>query len=397
MGIRILTNVDAINAQRNLGATSNMFSRAVSRLSSGLRITSAADDAAGLSISEKLKAQVLGLSQAMRNSQDGISLVQTAEGALGEVSSLLHRIRELAVQAANGTLSSNDLQAIADEAVVLRDEINRIAQQTEFNGISLLDGGLVTAIAGASEVDVGVQVGTLSGMVFSAVDVGSASGTSQFTLSASGTTLTLRGTLGGTASSQSLTVAAMATGGTQSFNFSQFGVQFTIAGTESDATLLSLNLGNNTSNDLVQTGAGGVLTLQVGANNGQTMSVSIADSQASGIGNGGGNASLDAAVTAFDSDEAGEAANLMQSVDQAITDINNIRAGLGAAQNRLEHTIGNLGVGVENLSASASRIRDADIAAETVDFVKAQILQQAGIAVLAQANSAPQSVLALLS
>ena len=396
MGIRILTNVDAINAQRNLGATSNMFSRAVSRLSSGLRITSAADDAAGLSISEKLKAQVLGLSQAMRNSQDGISLVQTAEGALGEVSSLLHRIRELAVQAANGTLSTNDLQAIADEAVVLRDEINRIAQQTEFNGISLLDGGLVTAIAGASEVDVGVQVGTLSGMVFSAVDVGSASGTSQFTLSASGTTLTLRGTLGGTASSQSLTVAAMATGGTQSFNFSQFGVQFTIAGTQSDATLLTANLGNNTSNDLVQTGAGGSLTLQVGANNGQTMSVSIADAQASGIGNGGGHASLNAAVTAFDASESAEAANLMQSVDQAITDINNIRAGLGTAQNRLEHTIGNLGVGVENLSASASRIRDADIAAETVDFVKAQILQQAGVAVLAQANSAPQSVLSLL-
>ena len=253
MGIRILTNVDAINAQRNLSATSNMFSRAVSRLSSGLRITSAADDAAGLSISEKLKAQVLGLSQAMRNSQDGISLVQTAEGALGEVSSLLHRIRELAVQAANGTLSSNDLQAIADEAVVLRDEINRISQQTEFNGISLLDGGLVTALAGASEVDVGVQVGTLAGMVFSAVDVGSASGTSQFTLSASGTTLTLRGTLGGTASSQSLTVAAMASGSTQAFNFSQFGVEFTIAGTLSDASQLATNLAN-TSNDLVQSG-----------------------------------------------------------------------------------------------------------------------------------------------
>ncbi len=396
MGIRILTNVDAINAQRNLSATSNMFSRAVSRLSSGLRITSAADDAAGLSISEKLKAQVLGLSQAMRNSQDGISLVQTAEGALGEVSSLLHRIRELAVQAANGTLSSNDLQAIADEAVVLRDEINRISQQTEFNGISLLDGGLVTALAGASEVDVGVQVGTLAGMVFSAVDVGSASGTSQFTLSASGTTLTLRGTLGGTASSQSLTVAAMASGSTQAFNFSQFGVEFTIAGTLSDASQLATNLAN-TSNDLVQSGAGGSLTLQVGANNGQTLSVSIADSQASGIGNGGGHASLNAAVTAFDASESAEAANLMQSVDQAITDINSIRAGLGAAQNRLEHTIGNLGVGVENLSASASRIRDADIAAETVDFVKAQILQQAGIAVLAQANSSPQSVLALLS
>ncbi len=397
MGIRILTNVDAINAQRNLGQTSASFSRAVGRLSSGLRITGAADAAAGLSISEKLRAQGRGMSQAIRNAQDGISLVQTAEGALGEVSALLQRIRELALQASNGTLSSNDLQTTADEVVQLRDEINRITQQTEFNGTTLLDGGLVTAIAGASEVDVGVAVGTLSGMVFSAVDVGGAAGTSQFTLSASATSLTLRGTLGGTATSQTLTVAAMAGGGIQSFNYSQFGVKFTIAGTQSDATLLAANLGNNTSNDLIQTGAGGALTLQVGASAGQTMAVTISDAQANAIGSGGGHASLNAAVVAFDAAEAAEASNLVLSVDQAITDISTVRSTLGAAQNRLGHTIANLGVGVENLSASESRIRDADVAKETVDFVKAQILQQAGVAVLAQANSAPQSVLALLS
>ena len=179
MGIRIMTNVNAINAQRNLDQASVTFSRAVARLSSGLRITSAADDAAGLSISEKLRAQSRGMAQAIRNAQDGISLVQTAEGALNEASALLQRIRELALQAANGTLSTTDLQTTADEIVQLRDEINRITQQTEFNGVTLLDGGLVTAIAGASEVDVGVAVGTLSGMVFSAVDVGAAAGTSQ--------------------------------------------------------------------------------------------------------------------------------------------------------------------------------------------------------------------------
>ena len=396
MGIRILTNINSINAQRNLSVSSAMFSKAVARLSSGLRITSAADDAAGLSISEKLRAQGRGLAQAIRNAQDGISLVQTAEGALNEVSSLLQRIRELAVQAKNGTLSTQDLNAVSDEVVQLRDEINRITGQTEFNGVTLLNGSLKTSLDAGTEVKVGAAVGTLAA-VFSAVDVtGSAAG-ARFTLTnPSADTVRMTGTVGSTSVSQDLTANTLSAA-TQTFNFSQFNVKFTVTGTAATGTLLAANLAD-AANDLVLTDAtGGTLTLQVGANSGQTLTVSIGDSQASGIGSAGTYGDLSAVVDDFDGAESAVADTLIDSVDQAITDISSIRSKLGAAQNRLDHAIANLGIGVESLGAAESRIRDADIAKETVDFVKAQILQQAGTAILAQANSAPQSVLALLS
>lgn len=396
MGIRILTNINSINAQRNLSVSSKMFSKAVARLSSGLRITSAADDAAGLSISEKLRAQGRGLAQAIRNAQDGISLVQTAEGALNEVSSLLQRIRELAVQAKNGTLSTQDLNAVSDEVVQLRDEITRITGQTEFNGVTLLNGSLKTSLDASTEIKVGAAVGTLAA-VFSALDVTSANAGARFTLTnPSADTVRMTGTVGGTSVSQDLTANTL-TAATQTFNFSQFNVKFTVSGTAADGTLLAANLAD-AGNDLVLTDAtGGTLTLQVGANSGQTLTVSISDAQASGIGSAGTYGDLSAVVDDFDGAESTVADTLIDSVDQAITDISSIRSKLGAAQNRLDHAINNLGIGVESLGAAESRIRDADIAKETVDFVKAQILQQAGTAILAQANSAPHSVLALLS
>ncbi len=400
MGIRILTNVNAITAQRNLGATSNLFSRAVGRLSSGLRITSAADAAAGLSISEKLRAQSRGLGQAMRNAQDGISLVQTAEGALNEISSLLQRIRELSVQAANGTLSTTDLTAVSDEVVALRDEINRISTQTEFNGVTLLNGSLNTQLnAGTTEVAVGTSIGTLVA-VFSAVDVNKANSGATYTITNPATdTVRLTGTVGGTAVLQDITAAALATGGTQTFNFSQLGVKFTVTGAAATATLLAANLANTANDAVISSGTlGASLTLQVGANAGNTLSVSVGDAQSSGLGTTVGTyTNLNSLVGDFQGNESSLSDELIQMVDGAITDVNGIRSTLGATQNRLGYAIANLGVGIENLSASESRIRDADIASETVDFVKAQILQQAGIAVLAQANASPQSVLALLS
>ncbi|MBM4435979.1 MAG: flagellin [Actinobacteria bacterium] len=396
--MRINTNIDAISAQRALSGTSNLFSKAVARLSSGLRITSAADDAAGLSISEKLRAQSRGLSQAMRNAQDSVSLVQTAEGALNEVSALLQRIRELAVQAKNGTLSSTDLDAVGNEAVALRDEITRIGNQTKFNGASLLTGALRTQLHGANtEVKVGTAVGTLAA-VFSEVDVTKASSGARYTLSnPATTTVRLTGTIGGSSTSQDITASAMATATTQTFNFTTFGVKFTVAGVAAVATLLAANLANS-ANDRIETSGtlGTSLTVQVGSDAGQTMTVSVSDARATAVGATGTYTSLDGVVTAFQSGESSLADTLINSVDQAITDVNNVRAGLGAAQNRLEAALSNIGVGVENLSASESRIRDADIAAETVQFVKAQILQQAGTAILAQANQAPQAVLALL-
>ena len=258
MGVRINTNVEALNAQRNLSMTGLQFGKSVEKLSSGLRINRAADDAAGLAISEKLRAQVRGLNQAARNAQDGISMVQTAEGALNEVHSMLQRIRELAVQYANGTNDGDSQTSISAEVDQLQQAISDIATNTKFNGVALLTGG-------------------------------------------------------------------------------------------------------NT------------ITFQVGADAGQTLDVTF------------GNVDTSTAVVTD-----------IQTVDTAIAAISTLRGTFGAAQNRLEHTVASLGVAAENLAASESRIRDLDIAQEMVTFTKTQILQQAGVAILAQANQAPQSVLALL-
>lgn len=283
MGVRINTNIEALNAQRNLSVTAAQFAKSVERLSSGLRINRAGDDAAGLSISEKLRGQVRGLNQAIRNAQDGISLIQTAEGGLNEVHSILQRMRELAVQAANDTLTTADRTGIASELVALRDEIDRIGNQTEFNTKKLLDGSASTS----------------------------------------------------------------------------------------------------------------AVTLHIGANADQTISLTIADSRSSAIGSTG--TDLSTSVDTFDTTSNQANAEAMISViDDAIADISTTRSSLGAYQNRLERTIANLGVASENLAASESRIRDVDLAAETVNFTRAQILSQAGTSVLAQANVAPQSVLQLL-
>jgi len=278
MSYRVNTNIEALNAQRNLMMTALAFSKSAEKLSSGLRINRAGDDAAGLSISEKLRAQVRGLNQAVRNAQDGISLIQTAEGALNEVHSILQRMRELAVQAANDTLTTEDRQAIAQELVSLRNELDRIAQQTQFNGQNLLDG-------------------TFSAKLF-----------------------------------------------------------------------------------------------HIGANQNQTIMVTINNVNSTVIG---GN--LSNLVDTFNTTpNQVNAEALITGVDQAIKDVSGVRSGLGAVQNRLEHTIANLSVASENLTAAESRIRDTDMAAEMVNFTRLQILQQAGIAVLAQANVNPQVVLKLL-
>lgn len=278
MSFRVNTNIEALNAQRNLMMTALQFSKSAEKLSSGLRINRAGDDAAGLSISEKLRAQVRGLNQAVRNAQDGISLIQTAEGALNEVHSILQRMRELAVQAANDTLTQEDRAAIARELVSLRNELDRIAQQTQFNSQNLLDG-------------------SFTGRLF-----------------------------------------------------------------------------------------------HIGANQNQTITVTIGNVNSTAIG---GN--LSGLVDTFNLTPAHTTAEaLITGVDTAISDISNVRSGLGAVQNRLEHTIANLSVASENLTAAESRIRDTDMAAEMVNFTRLQILQQAGVAVLAQANVNPQVILNLL-
>jgi flagellin len=264
MSLRINSNVDAVQAHRHLSATSDAISKSMERLSSGLRINKAADDAAGLGISEKMRSQIRGLAQAQRNIQDGVSMVQTAEGNLDEVHSILQRVRELAVQYRNGSLSAAGKGAIQSEVDQLSQEITRIGNAAVFNGVSLL------------------------------------SGTSS-------------------------------------------------------------------------------VTFQVGANDNETIAISFSN-----------------LATAVGSAFSNMATASLAAIDAAVDAVSAMRSGLGAVQNRLEHALSVTGVYQENLTSAESRIRDVDMAEEMVTLTKNQILQQAGTAMLAQANQAPQSVLTLL-
>ncbi|HEY8353596.1 MAG TPA: flagellin [Methylophilaceae bacterium] len=269
--MRINHNISALNTYRQLALNNTAVSKSLEKLSSGLRINRAGDDAAGLAISEKMRAQIRGLEMATKNAQDGISLIQTAEGALNEVHAILQRMRELAVQAANDTNTDDDRSALQNEIDQLIQEINRIAQNTEFNTKTLLDG-------------------TATGIVF-----------------------------------------------------------------------------------------------HIGANEGQNITLDISDMQAAALG-----------VSGLDISTQANADTAITTIDDAIKKVSEERAKLGAYQNRLEHTINNLGTAAENLTAAESRIRDVDMAKEMMEFTKNNILVQAATAMLAQANQTPQAVLQLL-
>ncbi len=273
MGFRINTNVSSINAQRNLLRTSLAFSRSLERLSSGLRITRAADDAAGLALSERFRAQIASLSQARRNANDGVSLLQVAEGSLAETSANLIRLRELAVQAANGTLGSSERATLNSELQALTSEISRIAEITEFNGTNVLNDSSATLT---------FQVGP---------DAGAAN-------------------------------------------------EITVSGVNATASALSID--------------------------------SLDISTASG------------------------ATSALAAIDDAVDQVASLRAGFGASQNRLESAIRSIGVAIENSAAAESRIRDVDVAAESSLLARAQLLQQAGVASLVQANLNSSVVLRLL-
>lgn len=274
--MRVQTNIAALNTHRNLGVNQMMAGRALEKLSSGFRINRAADDAAGLAISETMRGQIRGLGQAVRNAQDAISLIQTAEGALQETHSILQRMRELAVQAATDTLTDHDRGQIQAEVGALIGELNRIAVDTEFNTRPLLDGTLAT----------------------------------------------------------------------------------------------------------------GGLAFHIGANADQRIKLTIASMKA---GTGG------LAVSGVNLGTTAGANAAITTISEAIGKVSTERSKLGAVQNRLEHTISNLGATAENLTAAESRIRDADMAAEMMEFTKFNILSQASIAMLAQANMQPQAVLQLLA
>jgi flagellin len=392
VSFRINTNIDALQAQRNLDLTSLSLSQSIQRLSSGLRINSAADDAAGLAISEKLNAQVNGLNQAARNAQDGISMIQTADGALNEVSAMLQRMRELAVQASNDTLSTSDRAAINDELQQLQAQINAISTQTKFNGKSLLTGSLATALdptstaSGASIAGTGTDTATVA-----SINVSGAKPGDTYTFAASGGQLTLSDTSG---NSQTLDLSSVSIAAGQSYtlNFGQLGISLTITAPSTNAgSITGTNIATGLNTKTVKTLAGsGAANLQVGANASDTITVGFAEVDTKSLG-------LDTALGNFNVNQSvSNAQALITAVDSALDTLNGTRATLGAYQNRLQHTINNLNVTSTNLAASESRIRDVDVAAEMVNFTKTQIIQQAGMAVLAQANQAPNVVLTLL-
>ena len=391
MSTRINTNIEALNAQRNLSATAAKFASSVEKLSSGLRINRAADDAAGLGISEKLGAQVSGLNQAQRNAQDGVSMVQTAEGALNEVHSMLQRVRELSVEAANSTLGQSDAQSVNAEVTALQAEITRIASTTTFNGQNLLTGALSVAQTGGT-VGAGFVVAAGTNTSVQSVVVTGAKASTTYTLSSAGGagTLTLSD---GAGNSQQLTLGATAAKGSQTLNFANLGVSITVASVTGDS---AANVSAGLAAGTVITGAGSGATFQIGANQGDTLGVTFADARTSAY------TGFDAAITAFTTaansgvGTAAAAGALITATDTAIGAVSTIRANFGAVENRLNHTVASISVASENLNASQSRIKDLDVAAEMVNFTKTQILQQAGTSILAQANSAPQNILTLL-
>jgi flagellin len=499
----INTNIMSLNAQRNLNTSQSALSTSLQRLSSGLRINSAADDAAGLAISDRMTAQIRGLNQAVRNANDGISVAQTAEGALQESSNILQRMRELAVQSANATNSATDRKALDAEVQQLKTELNRITNTTQFNGLNLLDGsyqnqgyqvgsesgisnriavsigdtrnasignngniaGNATANQGTGSVSaaaadvsgnntiatqtvtIGSSLGSAQLSVTandSAADVAglvnantgttgvSASAFTEVTVAVTGASQTVSLTLGnsqGTATQSTISAAVVGndmtllaaevnkttgtTGITASvnaagtamtltqgegedidilnFSSSLVGATMTLQGGAETAT--STTLGTATNDSAVVAGE-----LKFQSPNAFTISSSVANTAGSilNVGANAGVASTLSAVSTVEIDTVANSLTALDIIDNALQNISNSRADLGAIQNRLQSTIANLSNISENTSAARGRIQDADFAAETAQLSRNQILQQAGIAMLAQANAAPQNVLSLL-
>jgi len=410
-GLRINTNVQAMNAQRNLGINTMNLNKSLERLSSGLRINRAADDAAGLAISETLRAQIGGLNQAVANAQDGINLIQTAEGGLNETTSILQRVRELAVQAANDTYTQSDRQKIQAEVDQLKLELTRIGETTQFNGRNLLDGSVTfsqSVVNAHADIKQNQRVGALStlgvpnfgDMVASVTMVGSTSTTASVDVALSFKIIA-------TTTAGTFDLQIMGSDGTSTiisnYNVSVVGQSVTVA--MSSGATIAVTFGNvqvanadigDTSTIQFTASRAAItldtaLTLQIGANEGQIMKAGIGDFRAKAL-------RLEAASVFGATEDLSRlnSQNLIGVVDDALGYINTQRASLGAMQNRLEHTIANLNVASENLSASESRIRDTDVAQETSALTRAQILVQAGTSILAQANATPQNALSLL-
>jgi flagellin len=399
--MRINHNIAALNTYRQLSSNQTNTSKSLEKLSSGLRINRAGDDAAGLAISEKMRGQIRGLDQASRNAQDGISMIQTAEGALSETHSILQRMRELAVQGATETLATEDRTAIGTELKELAVEIDRIANTTQFNGKKLLNGDLGGAKLDATgAIKIGTALATTVGAAVTAIDVSGAKSNETYTFTAGAgakATTHLVLTRGSDSVSQEIALdATIDTDGDMSLNFGNLGISLTISG---DAAKTRADIITDLSGAAtLETLAGSAsANFHIGSNQDETINVSFGAMKAEDLGKA---SDLKALVKDLNAnlviDTATKANVLIEEIDGAINKVSTQRSTFGAAQNRLEHTINNLGTTSENLTASESRIRDVDMAKEMMEFTKNNILSQAAQAMLAQANQQPQGVLQLL-
>ncbi len=477
MASTINTNVASLTAQRNLGVSQNSLNTSIQRLSSGLRINSAKDDAAGLAISERFTSQIRGLNQAVRNANDGISLAQTAEGALKSSGDILQRVRELAVQSANATNSASDRKAIQAEVGQLLSEMDRIAQTTEFNGQKLLDGSFgsatfqvgananqtITATTGNFRTTTyGAQIKSSASVAAGTAVPGSAAATlvvnglqsKTLNVDAADTAAKIAATVNGAAETTGVTASAR---NVSEFKITTAGaVSLSVKG-DNTATAATITFSATSATDLAEgvkafndvssqtgitaklnkAGDGIVLTNEAGAdiqitNNSATAAVSLAaqDPTASTLtfsaaqATAAGATAVSRGTVEFSSDKgfsmAGTSAYVsagastlnsvnqidvstvdgstkaLKIIDSALAAVNSQRASFGALQSRFETAVNNLQTSGENMSASRSRIQDADFASETANLSRTQILQQAGTAMVAQANQLPQGVLSLL-
>ncbi|WRS27337.1 flagellin [Oscillospiraceae bacterium MB08-C2-2] len=390
-------NISALNSHRQLGINNASTAKNLEKLSSGYRINRAGDDAAGLAISEKMRGQIRGLEMATQNAQNGVSLIQTAEGGLNETHAILQRMRELAVQSANGTYDDDvDRLNLDEEVQALKSEIDRIANYTSYNGIKLLDGSL-----GGTETS--TSAAARGALGFGATGEITLSGAAATTFSGKTATFIVRGN--GTDATFALQVDDKTYEGKASGTATVFQISDTLAvsfagvaaGTGvKEGVITGIKLSVAGTDAFANTMAGidsSALTFQIGANGTADQKVGLhVDNMATGfLGNATDGYVMDVSVTT----QTG-ANNAIGAIDAAINQVSTQRAGLGALQNRLEHTINNLGVTRENLQSAESSIRDVDMAKEMMDFTKNNILSQAAQAMLAQANQLPQGILQLL-
>ncbi|QTW18959.1 flagellin [Comamonas kerstersii] len=382
MAMTINTNVVSINSQRNLSLSGGSLATSMQRLSSGLRVNSAKDDAAGLAISERMKAQSSGLAVAARNANDGISLAQTAEGALSKVGDMLQRMRELAVQSANATNSDNDRKAMQAEVSQLISEIDRVAKTSEFNGKKLLNGDFAGGVfqVGASAGD-NITVGALTNVSANKLST-IAYATAEMKVADFGTNLKA-GTL--TYNGVEKTV------GEASSAKERAGDVIALINSQSASTGLTAFLEDD--GDTITLLSGGVVaTANVVLKTNETTPATVTMAiTATALATTGLTGIQDVSVKT-----QSDAWVALKKIDESINQVNTARGDLGALQTRFEKSIENIDIMNENISAARGRIVDADFAAETANLSRSQILQQAGTAMVAQANQLPQNVLSLL-